>query len=126
MDLTIKNKSGVPTLSLSEDFNVILRNNFSAICKAIALRGKVLNELANYLKNDSNAWDTVINLMRSSSTTEKASLLIQEKTGMSKETVQYLLGLELQIACFYYDLIEVEKMIKDYQKQLAEVISIAK
>ena len=123
MDLTIKNKSGVPTLTLQEDFNVFLRIYFSAVCKAIALRGKVLKELAAYLKKDSNAWDTIIRIIRSSSAPKTALIKIQEGTGMSEETAQYLLGLELSESSFYYDLLEVEKMIKDYQEQLADVIT---
>ena len=123
MDLTIKNKSGVPTLTLQEDFNVILRNNFSAVCKAIVLRGKVLKELAAYLKKDSNAWDTIIRIIRSSSAPKTALIKIQEGTGMSEETAQYLLGLELSESSFYYDLPEVERMIRDYQEQLADVIT---
>ena len=49
MDLTIKNKSGVPTLTLQEDFNVFLRINFSAVCEAIALRGKVFRSEADFI-----------------------------------------------------------------------------
>ena len=124
MDIKIKNKSGVPTFTLQKDFNVILRNNFSEICKAIANRGKVLKELSVYLKRDSNAWDTILKLMKASSTPQDASMKIQEATGMSHETAQYLLGLELSESCNYYDLSEVKKMIKDYQQQLADVISM--
>lgn len=123
MDLTIKNKSGVPTLTLQEDFNVFMRINFSAVCKAIALRGKVLKELTAYLKKDSNAWDTIIRIIRSSSAPKTALIKIQEGTGMSEETAQYLLGLELSESSSYYDLPEVEKMIKDYQEQLADVFT---
>ena len=124
MDINIINKSGVSTLTVQEDFNVILRDNFSAVCKAIALRGKVLKELASYLKKDSKAWDTIMELIRSSSTPPVASMKIQELTGLSQETAKYLLGLELSEAGSYYDLSEVENMIKDYQKQLADIISI--
>ena len=42
---------------------------------------------------------------------------------MSEETAQYLLGLELSESSSYYDLPEVEKMIKDYQEQLADVFT---
>lgn len=57
MKTTIKTNKSESTLTIKEDFDVILEENFSAVCKAIANRGVALKELQSLFDNH----ETIIN-----------------------------------------------------------------
>ena len=95
MKAIIKTQDGVSTLKLDIDFNQILDDNFEEICKAIAVRGKVLKELVTIAESNNKPIETVVQIIRSSSSEEEAVSSLNKELDVSIATAKYLADIRL-------------------------------
>lgn len=95
MKTTIKTNQSESTLTIKEDFDVILEENFSAICKAIAHRGVALNELKSLFDNRERVVDEIVGIIRNSRVVDQAANDLRVQLGISEATAKYILALPL-------------------------------
>ena len=95
MKAIIKTQDGVSTLKLDIDFNQILDDNFEEICKAIAVRGQVLKELVTIAESNNKLIETVVQIIRSSSSEEEAVSSLSKELDVSIATAKYLADIRL-------------------------------
>lgn len=120
MKTTIRNRGGESTLIISSDFGQILDDNFSEICKAIANKGKILNELISLFNSDDWIIDDIIHIIRSSIDPKTAAQKLEHELPIDIMTAKYLLNSPLMgITSLSYEALEQE--LKDCQKQIMEI-----
>lgn len=118
MEAKIKNEGGVFTMTLKTDFNQIIEKNFTEICKAIAVRGKVLNELYVHFEKNPDAFGTLVKIIRNASCTNEAAMKMHEETGLSVVASQYILNMELSSLALLSKEI-IRRLQNNYKKQIA-------
>ncbi|SFW32577.1 DNA gyrase/topoisomerase IV, subunit A [Prevotellaceae bacterium HUN156] len=95
MKTTIKTNQSESTITIKEDFDVILEENFSAVCKTIANRGVALNELKSLFDSHERVVDEIVRIIRSSIDGSQAAMHLCAQLGISKATAKYILVLPL-------------------------------
>ncbi len=95
MKTTIKTNQSESTITIKEDFDVILEENFSAVCKTIANRGVALNELKSLFDSHERVVDEIVRIIRSSIDGAQAAMHLCAQLGISKATAKYILVLPL-------------------------------
>lgn len=95
MKTTIKTNQSESTLTIKEDFDVILEENFSSICNAIAHRGVALNELKSLFDNRERVVDEIVGIIRNSGVVDQAANDLRIQLGISEATAKYILALPL-------------------------------
>ena len=123
MKAAIINKGGEATLSIKGDFYHILDENFKEICKAITNKVKSLKELKALLDADDQVLNTIVLIIKKSSTPEGAAIKLQEELGMSKMAAKYLLNMPL------FTLVSltaegIEQELAEYRKQMEAISAL--
>lgn len=93
MKTTIKTNKSESTLTIKENFDVILDENFSAVCKAIDNRGVALNELQSLFEKNENILEEIIKIIRHATYDPSNDLCL--KLRISEPTASYILSLPL-------------------------------
>ncbi len=126
-NVTVKknNKYGEAIFTVQQDFHEILRDNFSAICKAIVVRGRVLKELAT--KSDEDL-EQFMQLIKNSKCHSLDELIVQihDQIGLSKETTQYLFNLAVKDWGDYAIIKSVKVLLEEYKKEVSAMYKIIK
>ena len=123
MKATIRNKGGEATLTIKGDFYQILDENFKEICKAITNKVKSLKEMKALLDADDQILNTIVLIIKKSSTPEGAAIKLQEELGMSKVAAKYLLNMPL------FTLVSltaegIEQELAEYRKQMEAISAL--
>ena len=109
MDLKIKNTNGVSTMTYKADFNVILNENFAAVCDVIAIRGRVLKELINAFEGkNAEMFKQLCQITEDACGIEEAISGIKDKMGLSRDAALFLLNWNME---------DLEKMNSKYFKK---------
>ena len=95
MKAIIKTQDGVSTLKLDIDFNQILDDNFEEICKAIAVRGKILSELITVFETNNELIEIIFQTLKYSCGEENAIVNLCKDLNVSNDTAQYLTNIRL-------------------------------
>ena len=95
MKTTIKTNQSESMLTIKEDFGIILEENFTAICKAIANRGIALNELKSLFDNNECVFEKIMGIIRHSRDEYQATNNLCVQLGISKSAAKYILALPL-------------------------------
>jgi DNA gyrase/topoisomerase IV subunit A len=96
MKASIKTKDGNSTLKLEIDFNQLLNDNFEEVCKAIAIRGKVLREIVTVFEANNEIIESVFQILKSSRGEEEATLNLCKALNVSTDAAQYLLNMPIE------------------------------
>ena len=123
MKATIRNNGVEATLTIKGDFYQILDENFKEICKAITNKVKSLKELKALLDADDQVLNTIVLIIKKSSTPEGAAIKLQEELGMSKMAAKYLLNMPL------FTLVSltaegIEQELAEYRKQMEAISAL--
>lgn len=99
---------------------MILDENFSAICKAIANRGVALNELRTLLEKHEGLFEKIVNIIRKSRDGYQAAHDLCTQLGISEATSTYILTMSLsKISSFNQEYFQ--KKCDEYKKNLANL-----
>lgn len=123
MKATIRNKSGESILTIKGDFYQILDENFKEICKAITNKVKSLKELKALLDADGQVLNSIVLIIKKSSTPEGAAIKLQEELGMSKMAAKYLLNMSSGTRLFLTAEC-IEQELAEYRKQMEAISSL--
>ena len=115
MKAIVKTNKSYSTLIIKEDFDVILEENFSDICKAIANRGVALNELNSLFDNSEKIFDEIVRIVRESSDEYQATNYLCVKLGISEPTAKYILALPLNTLTSF-NRKSIKKKCEDYKR----------
>ena len=123
MKATIRNNGVEATLTIKGDFYQILDENFKEICKAITNKVKSLKEMKALLDADDQILNTIVLIIKKSSTPEGAAIKLQEELGMSKMAAKYLLNMPL------FTLVSltaegIEQELAEYRKQMEAISAL--
>ena len=95
MKTTIKTNQSESMLTIKEDFGIILEENFTAICKAIANRGVALNELKSLFDNNECVFEEIMEIVKHSKDEYQATNNLCVQLGISNAAAKYILALPL-------------------------------
>ena len=121
MNIGIVTKNEVSILSLKTDFNEVLDENFTAVCEAIANKGKVLKELVGLFEKESNCIEKLLSIVRSANGDEKAAQLLSEKLHISCNSAQYILNMSLD-SLLSLNAKDLEEMFEDYKTKIGKLV----
>ena len=97
METTFKISKSYSTLTIKADFDMILEENFVAICHAIANRGVALKELLTLFDRNEGSVDEIVRIIKNSLDVYQAANNLCVKLGVSEPTAKFVLALPLSI-----------------------------
>lgn len=123
METTIRNKGGESTEIIMIDFFQFLDKNFNEVCKAIANKVRILNELKCQIDEGRLQIDNLVRIIKSSLFPEEAVRRISKEMGLSKMAAKYLMKMSLgKMASLSSEGLEQE--LEEYWKQMDAISSL--
>ena len=117
MNARIRTNESISTLKLEIDFNQLLSNNFKEICKAIAIRGRVLKELVTITESNNRLAETVIQFIKRYSGEEETRNNLCKELHVCNATAQYLMDMSLDVL-FSLDSKSAKQKYEEYKKAI--------
>lgn len=111
-------------LSIEANFDKFVAENFGDICQALAKRFRILLELESVQRKPGMKTEKLIEVIRRCDSHQAALDLLPREFGISTETANFILNVEITELIQILDPDYLQSMVKQYRAQVRSLIKL--
>lgn len=124
MNIRLAQQKNDTLLTIEADFDKFVAENFGGICQAMAKRFRILMELESVQRKQGIETEKLIEVIRRCGSHQAALDLLPREFGISAETSNFILNVEINELNQILDPDYLQSMVKQYRAQVRSLIKL--
>ena len=124
MNIKLTQQKNDTLLTIEADFDKFIAENFGDICQAMAKRFRILVELESVQRKQGIETEKLIEIIRRCDSHQAALDLLTREFGISSETANFILNVEINELNQILDPDYLQSMVKQYKAQVRSLIKL--